>query len=186
MSKGLAHPHGLPPPQEWWTQQDGHASAEQFRAWLQADGHKKEQKAKFKNNAGFKPDLGFHCDSDLEANYARVLVMQGYQTWKAKGQLPPAGGRWFQREGTAFLLTLRNQTTRKYTPDFQVWDERGYRIVECKGCIDKRAKQTLTCMAKQYGNITLELITAPVLEGLALQAMREKRQQGGCGIIAQL
>lgn len=175
---------GDPPPREWWSEQGGRASAQQFRAWQ--DGHSAAQgkRGKFNQAAGYYTDLGLSLKSLLEANALRLLLFLGYQRWTDKQAAPSAGGRWvcYEWRGRTFrLIANEGKRTEKpviYLPDFHLWDETGYHIWETKGMLDQRSKRIIRLMAEQCPDVPLALITREELDMRKAAALYEARRHG--------
>lgn len=181
----MNHPLGFPPPGEWWTEQKGRASTAQYREWLAAT-ERKQKRSKFGANAGTRADLGIYLKSSLENNCLRLLLFRGFQLWREKTD-PPAEGKWVRYEGKRYKFTLKpgtdNERTLNYLPDFHLWQDGAQSIWEAKGHLDARSKRHLRLMSEHYPQISVEVITAPILDGMALEAIRESRRRQGPGEI---
>jgi hypothetical protein len=99
-----------------------------------------------RGNGGFREDLGHYVRSNWEANFARILKLQG---------------KTYDYEPRSFQLA----EGKTYTPDFLV-DEIFY---EVKGYWTKLAKQKLESFKKQYPDIAVQIIEGTEYDKLRSQ-----------------
>lgn len=81
---------------------------------------------KMRSKRGFRKDLGFHCDSKVEANFARILKYLGkdFQPYSESKMKIPIQDLGFRDENDNHIL-------REMRPDFYLPREKTY--VEVKG-----------------------------------------------------
>lgn len=169
MTARIEHPLGLAAPAEW--AQTGHASAAEFRKWLESTGTSRAS-SKWKGKGGRRADLGHSCRSSMEANFERYLRFLGYRPWLEKHPSTPpleSGGKWYRYEGRRWDFVARDGGPIKthtgfYLSDFEVWPglidrSRPYEALEVKGYLDGASKTKLNRMDKQFPEAALELIT---------------------------
>ncbi len=188
------HPLGYPPPAEWF-EPGRRVTSTELNAWLSStkppsnplrtEGDSVKQKRRHKMGAkpGFREDLGFSVKSQLEANFARYLKFTGFQLWTDKESQPPAEGRWFAYEWREFALEDRNKRgelrgLEQYKPDFHLWEDGLYSVVETKGHFDQRSKRKIRLMLKNYPDIGYKVVTAKDLDQLAEEALYRTRRHG--------
>lgn len=173
------HPLGLAPPAEWWTEQKGHASTEQYRAWQASTWSASGRPSKYGADAGYYADLGHYLRSKLEAQTERLIRYLGYCQLSRADPVPETG-RWYKYECARIQLPGREGAVIVYKPDFQVWDQdKGeYSIWEAKGAMTQKSKTILRLMEKQHPEIPLKLITAVELRTLADAALWEAKRRG--------
>lgn len=170
---------GESPPSEWWTQHGGRIPAEWLRAWQNGEGGAKKKRGKFGANIGHRKDLGFSVRSSLEADMARLLLFKGFQRWtEPYPSEPPADGLWFRYEGREFLLTDKKGRASAYKPDFHIWENGTYRLIETKGFLDARAKKHDRLFRAAHPDIPLEMVTRPILDQMKAESLYEARRRG--------
>lgn len=108
-------------------------------------------------NGGFRKDLGQYFRSNWEANFARILTLQGK--------------RWIY-ENKTFQL----EPSLSYTPDFYVEDENVY--YELKGRMDDKSKRQLELMRHVYPDVVVRLIDGVKYSELKLEYRDKVRWEG--------
>jgi hypothetical protein len=102
-----------------------------------------------RGNGGYREDLGHYVRSNWEANFARILKLQG---------------RTYEYEPRSFELS----EGRTYTPDFLV----DCVFYEVKGYWTELAKQKLESFMNQYPDVKVQIIDGPEYDKLR-QAYRD-------------
>lgn len=166
----MEHPHGLPPPEEWFAK--GRVGAAEFRKWLESTTPARSHK--FNAKVGYYADLGHSLKSLLEADCERLLRFLGY----APCTEPPGTGKFYRYEGTEYLLATRRGKTVGYKPDFHLWADGTHSLWEAKGCLDARSKRALSLMAAQHPELPITLITREELEARKAEALYAARRRG--------
>jgi hypothetical protein len=99
-------------------------------------------------HGGTREDLGMYFRSNWEANFARILNLQGK--------------RWTYEERT-FQLT----PSLSYTPDFYVIDDDCF--YELKGRMDDKARHQLELMHDMYSNVVINVIEGAKYRQLGIE-----------------
>lgn len=98
-----------------------------------------------RGRGGFREDLGHYVRSSWEANFARILKIQGKN---------------YEYEPKTFVLA----SGKTYTPDFFVENM----FYEVKGYLSEIAKNKIESFMKEYPDIKLQIIDATVYDDLRL------------------
>lgn len=106
---------------------------------------------------GFREDLNCYFRSMWEANFARVLTLQG-KSWKYECQ------------------TFQLSESFSYTPDFFVEDENVF--YEIKGRLDEKSKRQLEIMRERFPDVVVKLIDSEKYSEIRLRFKSQVNWEG--------